>query len=388
MVLIMEFLILVKILVDILWDYKVFNILYIFSICILSMMLFFLKKNNNFVVFKSEFFLILFFITIIFAYLQSKDFELASIDFVKLLPLAACYMIGRLWKGEFKLRYLSSASLFLLLILFFMSLLGLGYEYWGNVNTFVGFYYFKTDLAIAVLISVIFILASNLKIYLKGAAILLGSYLVFEANSRIAIPIMILQILLYYLGVKKLFLHLGRSFLLLTMFVFISIGVFSLIDFSSLGMVGFDISDPFSDSSTQGRNHIWDALITYYNNSDIFHKIFGSGLASDILAARQFSDPGLFEDSRAHNSYLWMLVCVGWSGIVFFFIFLYFLLKSMKYKTMINEFNENNFYIFLSFLMVFLIMSMSVEVIVRTQLTFIMFFYAGLCSNTEINRLK
>lgn len=381
----MEIFIILKFIVDMFWDFKILNISYMF-VCIWIFIVLFFTQNINYKVIKADLVILFFMVVSIVSLLISKDISKGVIDFIKIITLFFLYGLGRIWRWNFEINKVSFFSILLLFSLFIYSILGLGYVNWGTVKTFIGPYYFKTDLAVAVIIFLIFILSSNLNKYFKIMSFFISLYLVFIANSRISIPLLGLIALLPFFNIKSFYVHIGRSLSILLCVLLIVVIVLSTLDFSKLGMIGFDIKDPFSDKATQGRNQIWSAVIEYYNASPLIEKIFGSGMAADLIAAEKYSQPNIFESSRAHNSYLWLLLCTGWVGLLSMILFFVTVISEIKWKIRNNYINQNEVFIFTSLLVVFIGMSISVELIIRTQFTYILFLYAGLCCNR--NKLR
>lgn len=378
----MNLIILSKIFVDFFWEFKALNILFTF-ICILLFAVIFLKKNRSSKIIKADIFILLFLLISIYSILITSNFEKGILDFLKIIPLVFMYGLGRLWSGETGTNKVAYVSLFLIFTWVLFSQIGLGYLNWGVVKTFVGGYYFKTDFAIAVLVCLIFICFSNLKTSIKNISLFAGVFLVFLANSRISIPLVILIFILTIVDTNKFYLNIGRSFFYLILLSLGLVFILSFIDFSKFGMIGFDIKDPFSESSTQGRSQIWAAVIEFYNNSSLGSKIFGSGMASDLVASAMYSELDRFEGSRAHNSYLWLIICMGWVGLIILLLFFLSVIAEIRWKIRNHYFSNNRFAIFAALLIVFFIMSISVEVIIRTQFTYILFLYAGLCCNRQ-----
>lgn len=378
----MNFIILSKFFVDFFWEFKVLNVLFT-SICVLFSIFLFLRKDRSLKVIKADIFISIFVLISIYSMIITFNFEKGILDFLKIIPLAFMYGLGRLWGGKENLTKVAFISIFLIFTWMFFSQIGIGYLNWGAVKTFVGGYYFKTDFAISVLLCLIFICFSNLNTFAKNIALFFGIYLVFLANSRVSIPLVMLIYILNVVDINKFYLNIGRSCLYLIALSLGFILVLSLIDFSKFGMIGFDINDPFSESSTQGRSQIWTSIIEFYNNSSLFSKILGSGMASDLVASAKYSELDRFEGSRAHNSYLWLIVCMGWIGLITLLLFFLSVILEIRWKIRNHYFSNNRFAIFSALLIVFFVMSISVEVIIRTQFTYILFLYAGLCCNRE-----
>ncbi|WP_179997131.1 O-antigen ligase family protein [Acinetobacter sp. YH16050] len=381
----MELLVISRFFVDFFWDFKFLNFIHTAILLVFSMVLFFSQKNIDFKVIKPDIFIFFFAVVVSFSFFRSTDYYLAAIDFIKIIPCLGYYLVGRLWSGKVSTGRIVGFSYLSLALFLFVSFFDFSYSYLGNVKTFIAGYYFKTDIALAILIFMIFIFSYEERKNIKFFIFLISLYLIFITNSRISLPIAFFLLILSFFDINKLYKNISQTFILLILMSAVPILVFTYVDFSKFGLIGFDFSDPFSDSSTQGRNHIWEAIINFYNNQDFFNKIFGAGLASDILASKNYSYVNDFDAKRAHNSYLWMLVCIGWLGLFIFFGFLWSVFNEIKRKMIINI-NSDYFYIFTSLTIVFLFMSLSVELIVKTQILYLLFLYAGLCCNRKIYR--
>lgn len=380
----MELLIFVRFIIDYFWEFKILNIVHTGIISIFALLCFFSQKNISFKVIVPDILIFLFISICFFSFIRSDFGEESIIDFFKMVPLIFYYIIGRCLTKDISLKYLSYFSISAVLILFLCSISGIGYQYWGSVNTFSGGYFFKTDLALAILIflsiSLAYIENSIGKLFLLMFSIII----VFLANSRISIPILFLIMFISLYPIDKLLKKFGRNSVKIFIAILSSLLVFSFIDFSKMDMVGFDIKDPFSENSTQGRNLIWAAILDYYNSLSIFQKIFGAGMASDLVAASVFYQDPRFEAIRAHSSYLWLLICTGWLGLIFFIAFLFSVFNFIKNSIILNRYSKKNVCIFICLLSVFILMSFTVELIIRTQITYILFFFAGLCCNIKI----
>ncbi len=155
--------------------------------------------------------------------------------------------------------------------------------------------------------------------------------------------------------------------------------MFALIDFRSLGMLGFDFSDPFSAANTQGRSVIWSALLHAYSNAPFMSQLFGSGLSADAEATRIFSESAQLEGVRAHNSYLYLLLCMGIMGSLAFYWLIYSTLKKASFLLMQDDESHRVIpTISCALIILFFWLSMTTEIIIRPQLMILLFFFSGL----------
>lgn len=382
----MDFLIIFKFISDYLWEYKIFNAIFAFIMIIFSAVLI-ASRKVEFKVIKADLLLFFLFLITVFSYLRSQDFELATIDFLKILPVFSIYIVGRLWPNFISINRIASFSFVSVAFFLSIAISGIGYIYWGEVKTFTGGYYFKTDMALSVLIFLTFIISSDMKKIYKNISFFSAIIILFLCNSRVSIPLVFVLYVLHYYDVVSIYKKFYSKLIVFFVLFFVLIFGLSYLDFSKLGMIGFDIKDPLSDSSSQGRNYIWGAMISYYQQLPLLEKLFGAGLASDILASKSFYEIGQFDSSRAHNSYLWLLLCYGWIGVFLFMYFFAAIIKSIKNSVNNSKVNKKNLYVFTCLLIIFLVFSLTIEAIVRTQITFLLFLFAGLCCNKRLNNV-
>lgn len=380
----MELLIIFRFFVDFFWEFKFLNILHTAVICFFALLLFFTQRRISFKVIIPDIIIVFFIILCSISFLRSERNEDAILDYLKMIPLLFYYIIGRSLSKRVKLNLVGFSCILFSTLLFLSALLGYGYKYWGDIYTFAGGYFFKTDVALAVLIFLSFSLSLDFNKFLKLYLFLISVFIVFVSNSRISIPIILMIYFFSYMSMKNFMLNLSRQLFLTLFILIIGLSIFSIVDFSKMGLIGFDLSDPFSEKSTQGRSLIWSAIINYYNNFDLFNKIFGSGMASDLVAAKNFHESSRFESIRAHSTYLWLLVCTGWSGLISFLSFIVSVFYIVIKRVRNNQYDEKYLFVFICLSFIFLIMSVSVELIIRTQITYLLFFFAGLCCNNKI----
>jgi hypothetical protein len=185
-----------------------------------------------------------------------------------------------------------------------------GWTYWGSVNTFKGFYWFKTDLAYS--------LATSLLIYASWARFrmtptfigltLLSVGMVVLANSRM--NYVTFAIVLVYIAIKN-----GAkpsSLIMYGAFLGVLGGVAAFL-YDPKNVLGFDTSN--FESFTQGRDRIVMVLLKYglanYSPTEL---LFGRGLYADLIIYMDNVSAGTLYG--AHNDYLYQLVTQGLTGLV------------------------------------------------------------------------
>lgn len=184
-----------------------------------------------------------------------------------------------------------------------------GWMQWGSVRTFKGYYFFKTDLAYALVFSLL-IVAFYLKnriTPLLGFLMLLVAVQVVFANSRL--NYLTLLCVLFFLAIKQGF----KARLLLTyaaLAVAVGVVAFLMIDPSQL--LGFDFSN--TRSFSQGRTDIWAGLWAGMKQFSPAEWLFGRGYFGDAALLAEQSDAGQ-KIHNAHNELLHLVTTQGLVGL-------------------------------------------------------------------------
>lgn len=323
---------------------------------------------------------LLFFLCASLAFIKNIS-DSSLVEFLKFLSYCSFYFIGRIAPPSLKYaKFLGWFSLLSLIILSAMALTGRGYVTWGSVSTFTGGYFFKTDLAIASLIFLSLTFATLQKKSLLAFSLICAGYLVFKSNARIALPLVVIIPVFITMALNGKMAKLNsKSISLIVITTVAGMAIFSLIDFRSLGMLGFDFSDPFSAANTQGRSVIWAALLQAFSDASFMEKLIGMGLNADTKATNLFSESVSLEGVRAHNSYLYLLLCLGVIGSIAFYWLIYSIYSKAPF--LLKQENKNLRIIptlSCSFLILFVWFSMTTEIIIRPQLMILLFFFSGL----------
>lgn len=186
-----------------------------------------------------------------------------------------------------------------------------GWVYWGDVRTFKGFYFFKTDLAYSLSFSVLICAMFGRYRFAPWLAffVMLAAVQVVLANSR-----------LNYLTFGAVLLFIGlrsglnwRSALRLGVLLAI-IGAIAAVSYDPERALGFDVSN--MAVFTQGRNEVWERLINAMAQSGPLEWLFGNGLFADLRLAVE--DPTSGGAHNAHNEYLHTLYTQGFVGAAFY----------------------------------------------------------------------
>ena len=301
-------------------------------------------------------------------------------ELYKFIAFFFSYLAGRIINVQFSCSQIFSLFCVLFLMVFFVaSLLGLGYETWGEVSVFSGGYFFKTDMAISVIIMLSFVLVFSNNRFFLYLSILISGYLVFITNARIALPLVIVVPMLA-IAIRKGWVRdfKGKAIFYSVATMFLGFFGLYLVNMIGVNMLGFDFSDPFSGANTQGRTLIWSTILSFYFEASMVEQLFGLGLGADSYATSLLADHPL-AGVRAHNSFVYLLVCTGLVGLITIFWFL--LLVVLRVPLLLGSKNVQFFRVAsLTVIFVFVMFwfSLSTEVIIRPQLMILVFFLCGL----------
>lgn len=383
-----------RIIADILWQIKPLNVLvnlfllFVIPRSIKNGKLFFPKKAKNIL-------LIVVILLGLFIFSFFKNINVLTIKVIFKISFSfLMFFYGIIHRGDlFKdIKRLEKISIFFIILFFVLSFFDFSYEYWGNVRTFNGLYYFKTDMALAIIIFLSFILLSKrFNNRVKVIFVLISVYMVYLTNARIHILSIFFIVGLAILG-EGLFKNFKRKF-----FFLLPIAIFSFVValqiYNSMaekkGLIKIEISGEGAETSAnlQGRNKIWLALLYGYSNATVEDQLLGMGLDEDIKMVAKFSED---DTHNSHNGYLFMLISIGALGL-FFFLFFYYLIIyrfvriTNYYTKMKNERQLKNTYIVLNLSLVhffvFFIANLTNSSILFQQQTWFFMFFAGYLFN-------
>lgn len=368
-----------KFIFDLFYQFKILSLI-ISGIAILLLIVSLSKQSIKFN--KLDLIVILMILLWSISFFKSPSYY---IDYFKIISAFVLYFLGRLYSTEEeKIENTITKTLLLVLIVnLIICLIGRGSIVWGSAITLRGLYYFKTDFSCMLSFFLIFWLmncpySKRVKIFFAIIAIIL----IILANSRIYYLItgIILLIIYMYKKEKKIFtlkniiIVLATSILLIFGISMLSkLSFFSDRNLISLNFHSFE--DIFNASNTQGRNEIWEKLLTNFNNQSITTKILGAELSfNDNYGYRSFSE---------HSTYIKTLINTGYLGVLLFVIFIIKVFKSLlKLK------NKKLEFITILLLMVFLISGFSSPTILYINCSWLPMFYIGTCISIFMNDKK
>jgi len=188
-----------------------------------------------------------------------------------------------------------------------------GWVMWGDIKTFKGFYYFKTDLAYALCFSVLLV-----SFYMRNKIspvlvllILVAAIEVILANSR-------LNYLSFFLVVIFLALKEGVSVrsMVSYSFLFGLLGLVAVLLYDPTKLLGFDTT---SDAAfTQGRSVTWQHLVDSLMDFSPIEWLCGRGAFADLMLSADINGAGQVAHN-AHNEILHLIYTQGFIGVVFYF---------------------------------------------------------------------
>lgn len=346
----------------------------------------YLEKN------KVDVFILL--LLIMYSAILLKDYSYYSLNtYIKIVSAYILYFIGRLATENIDvcLEFFKLGSEIAMGINVIALLLGKGMKTWGTAQTLTGLYAFKTDMAVA-LITLIIILITERKKNVKDVSILIVALLLLiMTNSRISILVGLAIFalgFLYYKEMKskgKYILKINIKLVLLIFLVAITsiyilrfLGKTSL--FSKMGFISLNfnkLNDLFSDSNTQGRNHIWIQIMSDFEKHGFVDKLFGISIDNNIAAIMNATNVS------AHNLYLAIIYGIGFCGIVVTILFMFGILKKLN-----STKNRRLFYVALMYICMFLVFGISVNTNEFTNYSWPFMLFIGMLFNHNVDSVN
>lgn len=315
--------------------------------------------------------------------------------FVKTESAFMVYFLGRLY-GDELLKHINKIAIVSYIVVY-MNLIMRTIEYvhyyttktlfsWERfgIGNGGGFFHYKTDLAIAVVIAVIFIYKSNTKKLMKYITIFpISSIIVFTCNARMGqVTLLVVYFIIFRDLCKKRDINIinykkGMQFLFAMLYIFTFI-IFVTIQYSSISKSNylelFSYEEMVKLEKIFHSRHIiiWDNL-HYFSKQNFFTRLTGIDLVSDSIHNAT--------GDRAHCLYLKLILSVGYIGTLLFIEFLR--------KLFVNKYyNTSNLFRFLvgSLMIMFLFSGISMESIEYSQMSWFPFiFMGGLVTSAKTN---
>lgn len=379
-----KYLLLIKPIIDMLWNISLLNyFIMLYAIIILIVE----YRQSKIKVKNIDLFIViaLGLIAISFAHEMNSTTVRAMLKLVSPFTL---YYIGRNAKEDTSvlMRYMCNGYILAFLIDIIALILGKGFVYWGHALTFTGFYFFKTDIGVA-LLWFMFLIVFNETWFCKRkkrTLILLSIsfIMIILTNSRMTLILTFFLVVigfLYYrekntghmIKVRLKLILLGVCVLILGIYIIRFLGNSAF--FASKGFIAFDfekLSDLYSAGNLQGRDAIWNYLVEKFNSECFLKRMFGVSLNSYISGDSYLS--GL----SSHNIYIGILYSFGYFGSILFVIYIGILIRKLN-----SEKNRMLFYATLFSMSLLLIYGISVNTHEFTNYTWNFGFLTGLLYN-------
>ncbi len=328
--------------------------------------------------------------------------------FVKTESAFFIYFLGRVYSEKFYNEIKSesvfskiiplSSYIILFLNLIYKMYIQFTYTFTGNyvgrksdfdVTSDGALYYYKTDMAIGVIVCIVFIYALSKKKWLKWIAIFpVGIYMLFyRTNARSGQAILILEymfIIFLELRKKGVFKKIKISEKSVKVFgaillsavtaflVFIQLFTPLKTNLEELGL-GEDIMTKL-ENIFHSRHLIWWDAISYYVKQPFATRFLGIDLTTETL-----HNPC---NDRFHNLYFKQIYAVGYIGTYLFYAALITWLKSLAEKKKSSFSDEKTLYtlktITVGMWIMFLFISISMEGLEYTQMTWYPFIMMGI----------
>lgn len=315
--------------------------------------------------------------------------------FFKLESCFLLYFLGRVYGSEI-LKYgkiLASAGYIVVYVNFLYRFYQFGFKFivTGPEVTLLnvgGLYYYKSDLAIGIIIAVLFIYMFSEVKWLKWFTIVpICGYMVFYSGARIGKLVMVIEymiILLYELQSRdklclkfkeKHILWISRivSFFVLLFFIVLQIFPFDVISSNLNVAVG---QGSFLEKLMHSRHIVWWDILDYFSEQSFLTRLLGIDLETEYL----HNSLGIY----AHSMYIKQMYAVGYLGC---FLLLAFLIS--VFKKLVGETDKKLKYIVLILWVMLLGAGLTIESLEATQMSWFPMLFSGvLLTNVQERKAK
>ena len=359
-----KYLMLIKPIIDMLWNISLLN----YFIMLYAIVILVIEYRDSKIRVKN---IDLFIIIALWLIAISFVHEMNSTTVRALLKLVSpfiLYYIGRNTKEDpsVLMHYMCNGYILAFLIDIIALILGKGFVYWGHALTFTGFYFFKTDIGVALLWLMFLIVFNEIwfcKRKIRALIMLSISFvMIILTNSRMTLILTLFLAVISFLYYREK--NTGHP--IKVRLRLILLGICALI----IGIYLIRLSDLYSAGNLQGRDAIWNYLMEKFNSECFFKKMFGVSLNSYISGDTYLS--GL----SSHNIYIGILYSFGYFGSMLFVIYIGVLIRKLN-----SEKNRILFYATLFSMSLLLIYGISVNTHEFTNYTWNFGLLTGLLYN-------
>lgn len=373
-----------KQIVDMFYQYQILD----YGMVVLCLFLLCMKIRKD-KIYKNlkEFFCLADYLVIALMVIYGMSFLRHSSAYGTFFKLESCfllYFLGRVYGSEI-LKYgkvLAGAGYIVVYANFLYRFYQFGFKFivTGPEVTLLnvgGLYYYKTDLAIGIIIAVLFIYMFSEKKWLKWVTIIpVCGYMVFYSGARIGQLVMVMEYLLILLNELQSRDHLRLKFKEKhILWIMGTISFFALLFFVVLQIFPFEeIASNLSVAVGQGsflerlmhsRHIVWWDILDYFSEQSFFTRLLGIDLETEF----QHNSLGI----RAHSMYIKQMYAVGYVGC---FLFLAFLTST--FKELAVETDKRLKYIVLILWVMLLGAGLTIESLEATQMSWFPMLFSGM----------
>lgn len=250
---------------------------------------------------------------------------------------------------------------------------GIGEE--GLLNS-GAFYYYKTDLAVALLLSIIFIYFFGKVTILKWFTIFpVVGYMIFYSGARMEMAVLLVIYLVILLHAllsrfqKQYILGKKTRIIIYVLLSVLVIGLFIGIQWLPYESYEFKVVDENGNATIlekifHSRHVIWWNILHYFSDQSIVTRLFGIDLGSECMHS--------IVGDRAHSLYVKQIYAIGYVGCLSMTLFVASILAKVGRCV-----ERRNAYMVLCLWVMFLLTGVSIESIELTQMSWFPMIFAG-----------
>lgn len=250
---------------------------------------------------------------------------------------------------------------------------GVGEE--GLLNS-GGFYYYKTDLAVALLLAAVFIFFFSKCRILKWITVFpVVGYMIFYSGARMEMAVLLvlyLMMILYTVlkRTKRPFYFSSTSIKILTGAILLFTGLtFVVIQFLPFENFSFSVYNEKGELTIlekifHSRHVIWWNVLHFFRDQSFLTRSFGIDLGSEYLHS--------VVGDRAHSLYVKQLYATGYWGCLSLAFFVTRLIHNIGITM-----NRKSAYVVCCLWMIFLLVGISIESMEYTQMSWFPMIFAG-----------
>ena len=300
--------------------------------------------------------------------------------YFKLISACMIYYLGRLYSERIKECYqaLVWAAYIIVYVNFFHRIYRQSYHLFADIGEGGELFYYKTDLAFAMLLAAVFLFFLAKRSLLKYATLfLIIPYMVLYSSARTQQALLVLIYVLFFLAYREQktgILQKVNWKLMLVACSAVIVGVLLLLVapkiplLQKLGMNwGLDVSQGlFTEKNMVIRHESWNGILEYFSQQPLWTRIWGIDLYTDYLHNSI--------NQSTQSMYIKLLYSIGYAGcIACILLFVAFMIKLRKIGT-----ERTSFYVSLCVWLLFLGSGITVNSHEYTQMSWFPMMFFGL----------